>query len=158
VKILNSVSRIMALVGTALVLPMMVLIIADVFLRYVFSRPITGTAEIASLMLVCMVLGVAWCALEGRHIKVGILMDRFSPRVQTIADSITLLAGLGICVIATWRGFLASLWVLQSKEVASELLPLPVFPFHWIFFLGWVMLCLVLVLLMIQKVAEVVKG
>ena len=155
---LNPVSRVLALVGTALVLPMMVLIIADVFLRYVFNRPITGTAEIASLMLVCMVLGVAWCGLQGRHIKVDLVVSRFSPRVQAIVDSITLLAGLVTCVIITWQNLHSSLWVLKINQVASVLLPLPLFPFHFILVLGCAMLCLVMVPLLIQKVGEVVKG
>ena len=155
---LNRVSRVMALVGTALVLPMMVLIIADVILRFAFSLPITGTAEIASLMLVCMVLGVSWCAIEGRHIRVSLVLDRFPLRAQAIVDSITLLAGLFICIIITWRGYLSSIWVLKNQEIASELLPLPVFPFHWIFVLGWVALCLVMIPLLIQKVKGVVQG
>ena len=157
-KILNSASRVLALAGTVLVLPMMVLIIADVVLRSVFNRPITGTAEIASLMLVCMVLGVAWCGVQGRHIRVGLVMDRFSPRVQAIVDSITLLASLVTCVIITWGNFHSSLWVLKINQVASILLPLPLFPFHFILVLGCAMLCLVLVPLLIQKVGEVVKG
>jgi len=161
-KIIKSVSRAMALVGTGLLLPMMFLITADVFLRYgskpLHSRPITGTAEIAALMLVCMVLGVSWCAVEDRHIKVGIVVDRLPKKVQAILNSITLIFGLVTCVIMTWQGALTSLWVQQWKEVASELLPLPVFPFHWIFVLGLAMLCVVMVLLIIQKVGEAIKG
>jgi TRAP-type C4-dicarboxylate transport system permease small subunit len=155
---LNRLSRVLSLVGTSLVLPMMVLIIADVVLRFIFNQTITGTAEIASLMLVCMVLGVSWCAIQGRHISVGFVMERFSPRVQAVVDSITMLAGLFICIIITWQGYKSSLYVLRSQEVASELLPLPVFPFHWIFVLGWAALCLVMVPLLIQKVIEAVKG
>lgn len=155
---LNRLSRVLSLVGTALVLPMMVLIIADVALRFAFSRPITGTAEIASLMLVCMVLGVSWCAIEGRHIRVSLVMDWFPLRAQAIVDSITMLAGLVICIIITWQGYQSSLWVLESQEVASELLPLPVFPFYWIYVLGWVALCLVMVPLLIQKVKGAIKG
>jgi TRAP-type C4-dicarboxylate transport system permease small subunit len=157
-KVVKSVSRAMALVGTALLLPMMLLITADVFLRYAFRRPITGTAEIAGLMLVCMVLGVSWCALEDKHIKVDIMMSRLRPKVQAIIDSITLFFGVVTCVIMTWQGVLASLWTQESKEVASELLPLPVYPFRWIFVLGLAMLCVVMLILIIQKMREAIKG
>ena len=146
----------MALVGTALVLPMMVLIIADVFLRYVFNRPITGTAEIAALMLVCMVLGVAWCGVQGRHIKVGIVMDRFSPRVQATVDSITLLTGLGVYIILVWQGFVASLYSWDF-DVKSSMLDVPQFPFYWLLVLSFAMLCIAMVTLLIQRIAELVK-
>lgn len=156
-KILSSVSKVMALVGTALVLPMMVLIISDVFGRYFLNRPIKGTAEIASLMLVCMVFGVAWCAVQGRHIKVGLVVDRFSPRLQAIVDILTLIAGLCVSVIITWRSVVSALYVLEHKHVISATIQVPIHPFRWIFVLGWAVLCLVLASLLIQKVAEAVK-
>jgi len=156
VKILNSASRVLALAGTVLVLPMMVLIIADVVLRSVFNRPITGTAEIASLMLVCMVLGVAWCGVQGRHIRVGLVMDRFSPRVQAIVDSITLLAGLGVYIILVWQGFLASLYAWDF-DVKSSMLDVPTFPVYWLLVLSFAMLCIAMVTLLIQRIAELVK-
>jgi len=89
---------------------------------------------------------------------VSLVMDRFPLRAQAIVDSITMLAGLVICIIITWQGYQSSLWVLESQEVASELLPLPIFPFYWIYVLGWVALCLVMVPLLIQKVKGIIQG
>lgn len=157
-KIINSVSRVLGYVATGLLVPMMLLIVADVFLRFAFDRPIIGTPEITQLLMVCLALGVAWCGLQGRHIKVDLMMSRFSPRVQATVDSITLLVGLGICVIITWQSFRQSMWQLQHQYVASVLLPVPTFPFYWLYVLGCAMLCLVLVTLLIQKVEGVVKG
>jgi len=158
VKILNSASRVLGFVATALLLPMMLLTVADVFLRFAFDHPITGVPELTALMMGCLPLAMAWCAAERRHIKVDLVMKRFKPRVQATVDSITLIVGLVLCIIITWRSFLASILKLKYEDVASVLLPVPVFPFHWIFVLGWIILCLVMVTLIIQKVAEVTKG
>ena len=156
-KLLNVVCRILAMAGVALVIPMMLLIIADVILRSFLSRPITGTAEIACLMLVCMALGVAWCAIEERHLKIEILMSLVSPRIQAIADSITILAGLFIVIIMAWRNLVAALWKLEIGQVASILLPIPLFPFHMVLVLGLVVMCLAMVALVIKKIGEVIR-
>ena len=156
-KLLNSVCRWLAMVGVALVIPMMLLIIADVILRSFFSRPITGTAEIACLMLVCMALGVAWCAIDERHIKIEILMSLFPSRIQAIVDSITILVGLFIVIIMAWRNLVAALWKNEIGQVASILLPIPLFPFHMVLVLGLVVMCLAMVVLVIKKIGEVIR-
>ena len=156
-KLLNSVCRWLAMVGVALVIPMMLLIIADVILRSFFSLPITGTAEIACLMLVCMSLGVARCAIDERHLKIEILMSLFPPRIQAIVDGITILVGLFIVIIMAWRNLIAALWKNEIGQVASILLPIPLFPFHMVLVLGLVVMCLAMVALVIKKIGEVIR-
>jgi TRAP-type C4-dicarboxylate transport system permease small subunit len=156
VKIINLVSRVAGYVATVVLVALMLLTVADVFLRYVFANPITGTAELTELMMVCLLLALAWCAVEGRHIKVGILMDRFSPRVQATADSITLLASLGVYIILVWQGFVASLYSWDF-DVKSSMLDVPQFPFIMLLALSFAMLCIAMVTLLIQRIAELVK-
>ena len=156
-KLLNLVCRILAMVGVALVIPMMLLIIADVILRSFFSLPITGTAEIACLMLVCMSLGMAWCAIDDRHLKIEILMSLFPQRIQAIIDCITILVGLFIVIIMVWRNMVAALWKYEIGQVASILLPIPLFPFHMVLVLGLVVMCLAMIALVIKKIGEVIR-
>jgi len=156
VKIINLVSRVAGYVATVVLIALMLLTVSDVFLRYVFANPITGTTELTEMMMVCLLLALAWCAVEGRHIKVGIVMDRFSPRVQAIVDSITLLAGLGVYIILVWQGFLASLYAWDF-DVKSSMLDVPTFPVYWLLVLSFAMLCIAMVTLLIQRIAELVK-
>jgi TRAP-type C4-dicarboxylate transport system permease small subunit len=146
------------MVGVALVIPMMVLIIADVILRTIFDRPITGTVEIACLMLLCMSLGMAWCAMEERHLKIEILMSFLPPRIQAIVDSITILAGLFIVIIMAWRNLISALWKLEIGQVASIILPIPLFPFHLVLVLGLVVMCMAMIALVIKKIGEAIKS
>lgn len=157
-KIINSISRIMSLVATGLVVPMMLLTVVDVFSRFAFRKPILGTAEFTSWMMACLFLGVAWCAVQGRHIMVDLVIGRFSPRVQAIVDSIALLVGLGIIAIMAWRTAVTSMYMLKLGYQVSSLVPVPEFPFYLVVTLSWVMLWLVMVTLLIQKVAGVIKG
>jgi TRAP-type C4-dicarboxylate transport system permease small subunit len=144
------------MVGVALVIPMMVLIIADVILRSIFDRPITGTAEIACLMLLCMALGMAWCAIKERHLKIEILVSLFPPKIQAIVDSVTILAGLFIVIIMAWRNLIAALWRKEIGQVASIILPIPLFPFHLILVLGLVVMCVAMIALVIKKIGEAI--
>lgn len=145
-------------VAMGLLLVLMMLTVSDVFLRFTFNNPITGTSEMAALIMVCLVLGVAWCAVKGGHVAVDLVIKCFSPRVQAIVDSITLLAGLAMSVIITWQGILQSFWEIRVKYLAGYTLMWPTFPFWWIYVLGWAALCLVMVTLVIQKVKVIVKG
>lgn len=156
-KLLHTVCRAFAMVGVALVIPMMVLIIADVILRSIFDHPIPGTAEIACLMLLCMALGMARCAMEEGHLKIEILMSLFPPRIQAIVDSITIFAGLFIVMIMAWRNLIGALWRKEIGQVASIILPIPLFPFHLILVLGLVLMCMAMMALVIKKIGETIK-
>ena len=122
-------------VAMGLLLILMMLTVSDVFMRFTFNNPITGTAELAALIMVCLVLGVAWCASRGGHISVDLVMNRFSPRVQAVVDTVTLLAGLVIGIIITWQAVMQSLWELEVRYLAGHTLAWPSFPFWWIYIL-----------------------
>ena len=158
-KAFSSISRVMGYVATGMLLPMMVLTVVDIFLRFALNSPIIGTPELTKLMMVCLALGMAWTALQGRHITVDVVMNHLPPRVQAIVGSITLIIGLGTMTAITWQGFLTSVFtVFKHKYVASQILPVPMAPFHWLFILGCAMLCLALLSLLIQEVKGVIKG
>lgn len=135
---------------------MMLLTVADVFMRYIFIRPITGTTELTEYMMVCTLFGMVPCALENRHIKVDVVAQRLPPRLQAIIDIITLLGGLVLVVILSWQGFAAGLYEL-SYDVRSSMLEIPDFPFYVVLALSFAILSLVMVVLIIQRMAELLK-
>ena len=97
-KIVDSVSWGAALISTGALAVMTMVLVANVVGRSpLFNHPVAGTKELTELAMVCIVfLAFAWCAVKGAHINVGVVVERFSPRVQAIVDSITYLAGLGV--------------------------------------------------------------
>jgi len=141
-----------------LVFALMMLTVSDVTMRFIFNNPITGTTEMAIYIMVCLVAGMALCALRGEHIVVDLVMNRFPPRIQAIVDSITFFLSLGIMAVITWQGFLNSLWEMKFQYVASTNFPVPTFPFWWIYLLGCAALCAATVALMVQKLKEAIKG
>ena len=154
-KIIYSLSRLMGYVATGMLGLLMLLTVADVCGRSFFNSPITGTSELSEFMMVSVVfLALAWCALARKHVSVDLLVSRFTPRVQAIVDSITLLSALGTFVIITWRS------ALESTEVvaATSLLRLPHTPFYWIMTGGLALFCLAIMALLIENVTEARKG
>ena len=157
-KIVNSVSWGAALISTGALAVMTMVLVSNVVGRYFFHQPVAGTKELTELAMVCIVfLAFAWCAVKGAHINVGVVVERFSPRVQAIVDSITYLAGLGICIIVVWQTILKAV-VVQERGLVTFIHSVPHFPFYWVIAAGFIILCLVMVGHLIQHLVKAVKG
>ena len=79
----------LARAGSAGLAIMMFLTLADVIGR-MFDNPIVGTVEVTELIMGMMIyLGVGYTTIHRGHIRVDILITRFSPRVQATLDTIT---------------------------------------------------------------------
>ena len=151
-----TVSRGSNLIGQATLVAIMVLTVADVGLRYLLNLPILGSTEITEYMMVCLVLGMAWCALRGRHIKVDLIIRRFPARIQAIVSSITLSVSLAVYIIITWRTLLEAISV-QKTHLASSILKISTYPFYYVLAFGLFMLCVVMVTLIAENIAKAVK-
>jgi TRAP-type C4-dicarboxylate transport system permease small subunit len=157
VKVINSISQALNVVAIGILVAMMLLTVADVGMRYALNKPIVGSVELTKFMLVCLVcFGLAWCTVQGRHVKVELIMSRFSPRVQAICDSINYLVGLGFYGLIAWQSYSESFRVWEMNFVSGSL-RVPFFPFYWVLAFGCAVLCLAIVTQMIQSVARVVK-
>jgi TRAP-type C4-dicarboxylate transport system permease small subunit len=154
VRVIESITRAMSFGAVGIIVVMMMLTVCDVFSR--FFRPIIGTVELTEYMLVVLAfLGMAWCGVRLRHVRVELL--RLPPRVQNIIDTITYFAGLGICVIMAWQTFLECMRVRQL-DLVSSFLKVPKFPFYGLLALGLSMLSLVMVNHLVQSVVKLSRG
>lgn len=155
-KAINFLSRIAIYMAMVVLMVMMSLTVADVFMRYIFNDPITGTTELTEYMMVCTLLGMAPCALQRRHINVDVVTQVLPPRFNAVVDLITLLAGLAFIIILSWQGFMAGLYEL-SFDVRSSMLNIPDFPFYVVLSVSFATLSLVMIVLIIQRISELVK-
>ena len=123
--------------GTAMgiVAAMMFLTATDVILRYVFNR----------MMAILIPFGLAYCAVQGGHVAVDLVVSRFSKKTQSILGSITTLLCLGLFMLITWQNVIYIGENFESKLTSAVLL-IPVYPFVAAVAIGSAALCLVLVL------------
>ena len=87
VSLADRVQRIQLWVAaTALVILMMVTVI-DVFMRYLFNRPIRASLDTVEVMLLVFVFnGMAAAFFGRRHIVIDLLDGVFGPRITARAD------------------------------------------------------------------------
>ncbi len=155
-KRLNSISKAFCIAGSSLLLPLTLLTVVDVFLRYFFNSPIRGVTDLTEFIIVIIVFpSLSWCALSGSHVSVDIIVSHFPKRVQAVLDCITLSAGLLIMILITFESLKDA---MHSTHIKSTLLNLPHYPFQLIMTIGFALLCISMIAIIIEKVGKIIKG
>lgn len=135
---LHSVSRVMAIIAAYTLVVMMLLTVADVTGRYFFNKPVLGTYELVGLMLICAgTWGLAYCQIQQGHIRVGVLFDRFSQRLQTIFNTLAYVIGIvGLSLICWQTVLMAKEYFSFGDQGISPTLGLPIAPFILVLSVG----------------------
>lgn len=115
------------------------------------SMPFPCALEsVESLLVISVYLGVAIVALEGGHVNVTLLTDRFPRPVQYALDALANLLGaltFGFFSTAAWTEAYKSLSILEMR---IGMYRFPIWPFKIIFAFG-------LTLLVVQLIVNVIK-
>jgi len=156
-KAINFLSRVASYIAMVTVGMIMMLTVTDVFMRYVFARPITGSTEMTEFMMVFLIMSIVPTAMANGHIRVDILMERLTPKGQALFDSITIFAGSWLVVILGWRAFMACLFMIRN-DVRSPTLEVPIYPFYVIVAMGFISLFFSMIFIFVQKVTEAFKA
>lgn len=153
-KAIYRITRYMGYVGAFFIAAMMLLTTVDVIMRYAFDKPIGGVAELCGIMLVMVVAAtLGWTALERAHVKVDLLMERLPKKVQFVVDAIMYLLALGIFALMT-------IWTtgeMFAEAQTSSILRISMIPFQWIFWVGLVVFCICIIVLIIEHFKKGLK-
>ncbi|MEJ5357458.1 MAG: TRAP transporter small permease [Desulfobacterales bacterium] len=102
------------------------LIVADIFLRYFFSRPLPATWEIGELCMPHVVfLPFAFALTRGSHVRVAMLTRRISAENQRrlrIATNLLSAALGGVLTLYSWRYFSFSFSIREDMLAAVRLM------------------------------------
>jgi TRAP-type C4-dicarboxylate transport system permease small subunit len=154
-KAIYHLSRWLSYISMSMVALMTFLTVIDVIGRYLskwfsWASPVTGTPELTRFMMVITVfLGLSWCAITRKHLKVDLFVNRLPQKAQTVADIVAQLFALAMFVVITWQSFIEA-----TKVVAvTSLLQLPQAPFYWIMAFGLAVFCLSIVVLLIETIS-----
>ncbi len=83
---------------------LLLIIVTQVTLR-IFGLAILWIFEISKFSLLYITfLGTAWLLKKDGHVKMDIVLTRFSPRTQSLMNIITSILGVIICLVITWYG------------------------------------------------------
>jgi TRAP-type C4-dicarboxylate transport system permease small subunit len=151
------VSRVMNRVASVTLFSMMFLTIADVFLRKVFSSSILGTVEVTEfLMLILVFFALSQTEVLNGHVKVDLVMGRFSERTQAIVDMITQVICFLLFGLFTSSALVYSEKMREAAEVSQDLW-IPKYPFVYVVVVGCAILSLALLIKFLMALAKIVK-
>ena len=134
-----------------LIIPLILLVVFDVTLRYVFNRPTVWAWDInIQLLGALVVLGGGYAFLHGAHIGVDALVIHLSPRRRAIVDLITsvfFFFGVGVLM---WKAVGDAWFSLQIRELYTSVFAPPIYPFRILMVAG-------ILLLLLQGVVKFIR-
>ena len=157
VTAIRQISRIANVIAVVFLAVMMLLTVTDVILRYFFSKPIMGSMELTEyFMVIAGFLGIAYCGLKKKHLKVDLIVSSFSPRTQGIFDIITYILALTVVPLVVWQNVVQALYA-RADNVVSDLLEWPAYPFYIAIVITFGLLFVVLLNLLVDSIIKVVR-
>jgi TRAP-type C4-dicarboxylate transport system permease small subunit len=151
------VAKVMDVAGICVLVLMMLLTVADVFLRYAFNRPIVGSTEVTEYMMACLVLGIPLTVLSGKAITMDLIVERLPKKIQAIFDSVTGAIGLVAMAFLSWQLF-REMANAEATGLSSIILNIPSYPFYAVMGFAIFLLDVALLVNIVKNVAKGVKG
>jgi TRAP-type C4-dicarboxylate transport system permease small subunit len=158
--ILAAIERALTVIAVVFLFVIMMLVVADVFMRYVVNRPFSFTYDLIGLYLLAGVffLTLSDALREHAHVGVDILLHRFSPAGRRLSEIVTALVGLFVFVLISKLGFDRALDNFQQNDVLAGAIPWPTWISAALVPFGCGVLVLRLALQLVGNVLSLVSG
>jgi len=126
-KAVTGISSSFNMIASAALMLMMVLSCADIFMRYLFSRPITGTYDVVGLSGAVLVsFALPYTMLKKGHVAVELLVQSLSRGKQLVIETFSHLLGISLFLVMVWQAILLS----RDMKAAGEVTPTVHLPFY----------------------------
>lgn len=141
-RLLAMLSNALSAVGSAWIVGLMFLIVADVLGRSFFDHPITGVAEISARSVVAIVfLQVSAAVMAGRMTRADFLvrfLRKRMPRVLTVLETAFALTGAVMFALIVWAVWPSTVDAWRTSEFfgVRGVFTIPTLPFWAIIVLG----------------------
>ncbi|HJF15785.1 MAG TPA: TRAP transporter small permease [Enteractinococcus helveticum] len=150
-KLIRGIARTLAVLSAVAIVVMVIAIAIDVFVRNFTGASLGGMIEIAeTAMVTAVAFGLAWAGVNGEHVAVTLVTDRFGPRLAKIVN---IFVWLVVAVYTAWLGYaniLRSMDSWASTETRFGLVQWPMYPMRWVLTIGIISLFIVAVVNLIR--------
>ncbi len=103
-----------------LILPIFLMLITDVAMRYLVGRPAVWTTELAQLVFgFYAVIGGGWLLVERAHVNVDIFYGKFSRRKKALVDALTSVLFFLFLAVLLYQGS-SMAWESAEKLETSQ--------------------------------------
>ena len=125
------------------VIPIMVFIVIEVVLRYVFNNPTIWVWDVnVQLLALIAIMGSGYTLLQGGHVSMDVLAIRLSPRKRAILDLVTSLLFFFCIGILLWKVGVSAANSIRMKEVYNTIFAPPLYPLRVVIVIGVALLVL----------------
>jgi len=158
-SIINSISRVLAVIACITLGIMMMFVTVDVIGRDFFNWPLRGAVEIVGLLLIlASTWGMGQCQIEKRHLRIPLFYDKFSRRIRLGLDILAYIVCLVASSLVSWQMLvLAIKYMKMPIGNTTQILGLPLFPFMVALAWGFAWMCVILILDLYRAFLEVIK-
>ena len=143
------------MISGIVLLGILALMSAEVTFRYLFNKPILGTVEISSYLLVIFCFtGIAFVQSQRGHIHIELVTQKLPASLQRTLRIITLILSLATFTVITWQMAIAFWKSWEMQEVRWGALPVPVWPVKFMIAFGSFTLCLQFLLDILDEIRD----
>lgn len=119
---MNFFAKLFGYIAAGFLAAMMLLTVADVVLRSLFSYPIRGMLELIELGLACTVfIALPAVFLRDEHLVVDVIDKLLKPSVVRVLDLIGALLSLGVLAVMAWQMLPLARSMHEFGDVTSDL-------------------------------------
>jgi len=138
------------------ILPISAIVMYEVIARYVFNRPTIWAWDVnVQLLAVMATLGGGYVLLNDDHVRVDILVAKFSKRKRALLDSFTGLLTIVALAILAWHMSDEALTSVKYLEVHWSYWAPPVYPLRVLMAFGSLMLFLQAIAVFLQNISRI---
>lgn len=138
---------------------MMLLVVADVFMRYVMHRPLMIADEFSAYLLVALsFLGFAYTWREKGHVRVEVVVNYLPPRVYAWVRLVGLILTFLFMLEMNRSAYKMVAYALEMKMRSSTWLMFPLFWPQLTILVGFVMLSLLVLVDICRTAVQIRTG
>ncbi|MCR5785981.1 MAG: TRAP transporter small permease [Eubacterium sp.] len=158
-KFLKGIVEVFNIVAIISLVAMLLLVCANVIMRYIFNNPIPGTYELTQMLMICLSPCIAVNIMAKECVWVDVLTSRFGRIGQMIIDIITLPFATLIIGIMAWQGY-NMIWTSIEKNSYTQIMTFRLYewPFRTVYFLAMTMSAIAALVFTIERFAEYKGG
>ena len=127
-KIFDRSNNFLAFLGGIGIILVMLIVTAQVFMRYFLRKPISWVPEVSEIsMLYILFLGTAWVLKREGHIKMDLLLNWLNLRTQAALNFFTSILGTISCLALTYSGVHATWKAWEMGLMRHTVLDVPTY-------------------------------
>lgn len=156
-RVIRTISSAISVIAVVTLIALIIIICMDVIGGKFFDSPFpgfTGVLGMAQLLTISFAMGLTFFA--GHHIKVELVLNRFSHRTQAVVNSFTNLLGFILFVLIVWRMFALAVSFEESGQVLDTVY-IPIYPFIYATALAFIPVCLGLLVDFVKSLNTVIR-